>query len=823
MSWDLTSILLDGQSVKGVIRLQTDALDISFCDWNTVPNLFPKNLECTSQRMGLLECTYNSENAGDFSIDVGMKYCCANKSPYCCTQKGGFNIDCPDSSHILFQKMVSQPCRSECETPPIAGGFPVCTTTAISTCYKACGSINCVSTCSIGNATARCVAGVENPVPKCPATCGTSKDCDAPSCFSNEGKCGSGDFWQSDGDLENLSKGWVMCEFYYDFDAYDRSKQQNLARWMKDLFKYDEDPSKTSPPPDFSIPLLLRALAFQTSLLFFTEIYSITLSPFSTVAYLSESQATKTYVTNILAPIMLSLQQSPVSNLTNLTSLKSILSNEMKLPQFLASTQTMVMRVNPDQYQQVMSSSSIEDGSDILLSSFLNNFLCENETSFYQIPSDGIGSSKSLLISPTILKNTRIQSILTIDISPSVVKSNETGFLARLIRLVNTTTSFISTIRVYDYSERFSIPSTSFIFAYDIASTVDRYSPMLAAYISSFASPPPDVCRKMFSDCGMYPYTYALTSLSDQERDEECRKQIRNDRISGTVNVMGRLLYGYYSPDCKCIISNIAPVGQPQFHNTTSMCFDYNCNSPEMVRRYGLTTTECGSDEKCATIQGWGDQIQNSQTFEKEKYQEVCQQSTPKFPINRVVLVLGTALALITGLLMNRRDARSRIWKTSIVFGSVLAVLSVSLFVAIESHGVPVCKQRNDGTMYTQCTTQITGLSIPRLYCGERHKWCECMFNSGECVCKSGILVPSSGDVQIEKSVDSAWNAVYGMYVVAILLGIVILCFRHIRPRNVVFWMIVTILLMLVIVSQFLCMSTFYNYKNNSDCAGINK
>jgi len=816
MSWDSTSILLDGKSVKGVIRLQTDALDISFCDWNTVPNLFPKNLDCTSRQTGLLECTYNSENAGDFSIDVGMKYCCANKSPYCCTQKGGFNIDCPDSSHILFQKMVSQPCRSECETPPIAGGFPVCTTTAVSTCYKACGKLDCVSTCSLGNATARCVAGINNPVPKCPATCGTSQDCDAPSCFSNKGKCGTGDFWQSDGDLENLSKGWVMCEFYYDFDGYDRSKQQNLVRWMQDLFKYSQDPSKTSPPPEFSVPLLLRALAFQTSLLFFNEMYSSTPSAFSSIAYLSQPQATKTFISNILAPIMLPLQQSTLSNLTNLTSLQSILSNQMKLPQFLESSQTILMRVNPGQCQEIIT--SVDDGSEIV-SSMLNNFLAERETSFFQVPSDGIGPSKSLLISPTILKNTGVKNIITIDISPSV-GNNTIGLMAWIFGTVSS--KFVSTIRVYDYSERFSIPSTSFIFAYDIVSTVDRYSPMLVAYVSSIASPPPDVCRKMFSDCKVYPYKYALTSLTDEERDEECRKQIRNDRISQTVNEMGRLLYGYYSPDCKCIISNIAPVDQAQFRNLTSMCFDYNCNSPEMIRRYALDPTECASPEKCATIQAWGDQIQNSQTFEKEKYQEVCQQKVMKYPINRIVLVLGMILAVITGTLTNHLRIRTGIWKASLVFGSSLIVLIMSLYIAIESHGMPSCKQQRDnGTMYTQCTTQITGLPIPMLYCEDRFKWCECMFNTGKCLCKSGILVPSSGEINIEKTLDSDWNAVYGVYVAIILLGVVTLCFLYIHPRNLVFWSIVTILLVLMVVSQYLCMSTFYRYKNNSDCGSL--
>ena len=810
MSWDTTSILFDNRRVKGIIRLDTDNLDISFSDWTKLSNLYPKNLDCKSSTPGLLECQYDSNKAGDFSIHPDANYCCQHRSPSCCNSKGGFNIDCPDDSHIVFQKMVSQPSKTECETPS-SGGFPVCTTTAKSSCYKACGKMNCQSTCSMGKATAECIENIQNPTPTCLSTCLDVKDCDVSSCFSNEGKCGTGNLWQSSGNLDNLSQGWIMCEFYYNFSSYDRSSQSHLVNWIFDLYQY-QTTSKPSLPQSFSIPMILHAIALQTSTIFYNEIYSHVDTAFSPITYLSNPNAISSYIQNILLPISTPLKQLTLSNYTNLSSFFNVISNEMKLPTFSPTSGTISLRLHPSQF------SNLPNDSSTTLSQFVTNFLREHKTSLFTIVEDGSSPSKPMHTPLSSLINPKVMHIIGID-TTTVSRTNLFSWLFGTASDEDTK-QFISSIRTFCYDERYSIPSTTFIFAYEIVCQVQQYSPMLMAYISSTSSINSDTAQKMYKDTNLYPYTYAVNNLTDKERDEECRKQLRNDSMAQTVNTLGRLVYGYYSPDCKCIISNIAPIGQPQFNNKISMCFDYNCNSKDMSNRYKLTKDECVSNENCQQIREWGDFIQNSQNFDVDKFNNECdtKRIPRKYLIDYPIIVLTIIITLIFTFIIFKVPFRHKSLQLSIFILSLLIFIGFSLFLSIDMKGIPVCEQSSDGNLQTVCKSQLSDIHIPMLYCQDRYKWCDCMFNSEDCICKSGILVPPSGEVRIEETFVYEWNAVYGTYVVILGMTIIFTLLLYTRQKTILFWAVIIIIFLSIIISQYLCVTKYSNYKNYSTC-----
>lgn len=825
MSWDSSSILLDTHNVQGIIQLQTDFLDISFSDWqSTPPNLFPKNLQCgASTSPGVLQCSYDSQKAGESAIKVDQdgNYCCQSKKPYCCSTKGGFNIDCPNDSHILFQKMVSEKNIADCEIPPM-GGVPVCTVDAKSTCYKACGKINCESTCSLGNATARCIQGVQNPVPKCPSTCDSAAgNCTSPECFSREGKCGSGDFWQSAGDLENMTKGWIMCEFYYDFKEYDRSRQQNLVSWMLDLFKF-QSKNKSSPPPDFSIPMIVNAMAYQTMTIFYNEIYGNTDdSPFSIIPYIAKENELKPYSTNIIAPLLLPLTQSGVAGFVNLPYLESLLLGQMRLPDIWSSGDGLTMTIHPLQLDEMNALSSNDKA--LKMTSYLRNLLREEFTTFSVINSDGIPQERST--SPCTLESAEITSILLLEVT-NVPSSS--SLLSRLLLQKDASSTFICNTRTISYDERRNIPPNALVMSYQMSCKIKTYSPMLVAYMESVRKCPASIVPRMYADAGVYPSSYAISSisrLSDAQKDNECRKQIRNPRLAQTVNDLGRLLYGYYSPDCKCAISNIAPITESQFMNKTSMCFDVNCGTPEMVQRYQLTDEVCASPDTCEKVKSWGDFIQNSQVFNQDKYTNLCKSSTRRhkrqdFRIDFVVLLLGLVMTLLTAWILHQQFGRQSHSISNLLLLSItcLICMGIAVFLAFDMYGIPTCVQSPDGKTYTACTSQYSQIQIPSLYCQDRYKWCECLFNTDKCICKSGILVPPSGHVVIQKTQKTEWNMVYGIYVIVIILLSILLTLWTIPTRTIGRTLIVLVLMLIGFLSQYLCFTEYSEYKNNSGC-----
>lgn len=816
MSWDSSSILFDSHHIRGIIRLETNSLDISWADWNPLQNIYPnpKQLKCTSSINGILECKYDSNASGDFSTKADAPFCCQHRSPFCCNSKGAFNIDCPNDSHILFQKVVSQPSKTECISPPDSGGLPVCTTTSISNCYKACGKINCQTTCSMGHATARCLDNIQNPTPKCPSTCQSSNDCTKQSCFSNQGKCGFGDIWQSSGDLDNPNRGWLMCEFYYDFQNFNRSRQSELLRWMTDLYQYKTS-TKPMLPFSFSIPLIIKSIACQSFQLFYQEIYSNTISPFSNIPFLSNPKDVETYRTNIINPILLGLQSTSIKSHINLSTLQSIISNQLILPDFSTSSESLLLRL-PTNFVE---NTSITNST---ITTYLSNFLREDNTIMFKITGDGTSSSQSLLPSKLLLKNMKIQKILTIDISESPLSSlNNSKSVQNIWEIFRNflySSSYIINMRSYEYSERHEIPSTSFILAYDILCQVEQYSPVFVAYLSSIHSTiPEEICKKMYMDSNVYPYQYALTFLDNEQKEEECRKQVRNDSISKTVNELGKRIYGYYSPDCKCIISNIAPVGQPQYNNKTSMCFDLNCNSTEMSERYNLTSESCSTPLVCQTVDSWGNLIQNSQNFDVEKYNALCQNKITS-KIDPIVLFLGCLIIVLTVFILSSVKIRNYFLKYLFLGMTALSIGFLITLFAIEVKGTPTCQQK-DTSLQTICQSPILGIQIPTLYCQDRYKWCQCLFNTDTCVCKSGILVPISGDVQIEKISKAGWNHVYGSFVIIIGMLIITSSFIMFKQRNITFWLFLFVIFICTCLSQYLCFTKYDVYKNNSKCS----
>lgn len=830
MSWDVSSILFDHNLVRGIIRLQTPSLDISWADWNTVQSNFPKSrgLNCESTIDGLLKCTYNSDDAGDFSIKPDAKFCCQGRSPRCCIQKGGFNIDCPDNYHILFQKMVSEPAKTKCVTPPDSGGAMACTTTAISSCYKACGKLDCISTCTLGNATARCVGNITDPIPKCPHTCSSSSssDCNSPTCLSNEGKCGTGDIWQSSGNIDNLYEGSVLCEFYFNFDNYDRTQQLSLLNWIMDLFQYTNQ-QKPKLPEDFSIPLLLGAFTNQTSILCYNEMYSQDMmTPFTSIKLLSRTTNISSYVKDVMKPLQTGISQSAISKIVSLPLFTSQLSKEIKLPTFTVSSQTLSIRINPLQFHQFISYEN-DDERSLFLSNLLNSFLRESKTSFYTITGDGTHNSQKYDSQPCSLKNPKISTIATLAVSQS--RNNNQNLFQQLISFFgggDSSFSFLTSFQLFDYTEQFVLPNATFAFAYDIVCEIDRFSPILIAYITNLGYDlPVSLVQKMYSDANVYPYPFAFKSLPSDVQNEECRKQIRNDALFNTVNDLGILLYGYYSPDCKCIISNIAPIGQSQFMNLSSMCFDLNCNSPYMINRYDLSDEKCSSTQVCNTVQQWGSFIQNSQNLNNDRFENLCQKQNSFFGKQNFsvpILILGSSLTILVAIaLWMRKQPKQLFSKVLIMLFSCLTIFGISLYLSFELYGVPVCVEDPDGHLQTECHTQISHLKVPMLFCENRYRWCECVFNTEDCFCKSGILVPQDGQVDIQTMQVSQWNIVYGLYITAIFILLMIILTQYAPTKNLLYWSIIFILIITLFVAYYLCFSSYIDYKNKSKCSSI--
>lgn len=797
MSWDVSSILLDTSNVRGVIRLDTPALQLSFGDWNAIQKNFPNanRIQCKSTQQGLLECVYDSNRNGDFSTKPEGPYCCPHKSPKCCSVQGAFNVDCPDNTHILFQKMVSQPSKTECIVPPDAGGMPICTTTAISTCYKACGRLDCVKTCSLGNATGQCLDGIVDPIPKCPSTPCPTNTCSANECLSNQGKCGVGDIFQSNGNLQNLNEGWVVCQFTYDFRTYQRSSQPALLRWIIDLFSYSPpDPSKPRMTPFFSIPMILNAILHQSSTLVYNEMYTslvssplINVKPFS----VSHDKEYRQYLDNILNPILLPLQQTEFpSLLTNFDSLLSTIQSHLPPPTLL-NPLTLSLRLNSLQFQTFTQLTDDDQRSD-MLAKYLATFLREDKTLLFLVSKDGTSPSQRLSVSTPRLMNPRTQSVLTIQTTPT------------------DSSKFFFNIQSYDYQERRSLPSGACIFAYDVVCTIQTFSPMLVAYVQ-LHSPfiPPDIAESMYQDANVYPYGNGTFY-----NDDECRKQLRNPSAANTVNDLGRLVYGYYSPNCKCIISNIAPVDQSQFHNMTSMCFDLNCTSPDMIQRYNLDDQTCASPSICDTVSQWGDLIQNSQNFNQQRFDGLCKTSQKQrlqnLQYNIVILILTVVLTCLVLLLLSRANIL-------LAVAIAIILLFIGIFLSVDMYGIPVCT--ND--QQTQCQSQLTGIGLPVMMCQDRYRWCECISNTETCVCKSGILVPIDGNVQIQISQEKKWNFVYGIFVLLIYVVTVTVLLTYTRRSSLgvgARWALLIILTLTMGVGQFLCRVSYPVYKNISGC-----
>lgn len=815
MSWDISSILFDKKSVQGNIKLVTEDLDVSFADMTSVTPFFPAHLDCKVTRSGLSQCTYDSFAAGESAPQINQNgnYCCNDKYPLCSTQKGGFNYDCPQGSHILFQKMISNKSKVECETPPF-GGPPICIVDASSTSYKGCGNIDCVSTCSLGNATARCIQGISDPIPKCLSTCPTSGSCAAQSCFVSGGKCGSGDFWQSAGNLENMSSGWIVCEFYFDFGQYTRARQGELLNWMTDLFQYKSS-TKPSLLPDFSVPLVMHALVYQTVDIFFRELYSSEKSAFTSVPFLSKSSLVTPYVLDIIKPISVPLSLTNISQYTDIGSLVSTLSDEnvLGLPHVWSSGDGIDIRVSPAQFDLLSKLSPTAQAQE--MTSYMRNILKDEETRMTVVSSDGIPTN---IDSPRCtFTSYRVQDIVVLQMT----KLQKLSIVQRVFGLnASPSVSYSWSIRTIPFTEAGQpIPESCFVVAYTVSCGIGTFSPALQAYICSRNRCPDTVVPRMYADTNLYPYAYAMSNLSESERDEQCRKQIRNPVISQTVNEMGRLLYGYYSPDCKCIISNIAPVDELQFMNRSSMCFDYNCNSPQYSARYNLEDNNCGTPTICQDVKGWGARMQNTQNFDATKYATLCGSREKRgSEMDIVLLVLGIVLTLLVGSFVFLKDIRKKKSRIALVAIVSVVTMTLSVFLSKDLFGVPVCRQSVDGKPYTACTTSLSGFEVPPVFCRDRYKWCECFFDTDKCICKSGILVPRTGEVDISETIERKWNPAYGVFVMIITTISIWLSHKLLGQQRYGIWTATVLLLLIGAVSQTLCITPYTQFKNNSDC-----
>lgn len=299
---------------------------------------------------------------------------------------------------------------------------------------------------------------------------------------------------------------------------------------------------------------------------------------------------------------------------------------------------------------------------------------------------------------------------------------------------------------------------------YELSIQIENWSPLTAVYFLSkgISLPPMKISGGLSIDASaekiLIPFTWALKNVNEQNNDtkmalidELCKIDYKAPRFMSQTKFPEYFLLRD-SDNCLCITSTLTSVSEKDYRDIRSMCFDKNCDNPDMISKYGLTPDVCRP--YCKKIyellnpQGGGTTARNISVIDEERYRNICGANynpTSDIPDYDKSVLLGTYITVPT------------IWFTLfMVFLNIGLKISVSIIVStflscLCAGGLVYTAKLLSGNGYCNdnmefvCKIKDTNISIPKQFCREVN--CECLLSSqcGSCVCASGLCVPVIG------------------------------------------------------------------------------
>ena len=614
MVFDTSSIQWNYKRIIARIPLlfQNNDLPVKLCQNQYFPS-YQHSLKCSGSNndmkcfkfergniQGIRQCEYDTKTSSPLPDE--NKFCCLGQSAYtCCIRRCGFdNTKCydddPDLNHVLFHKMDSEHQRRTANIGGVKSG-----------CYSAMGNIDKDKIFNaFGHAKPRCVNDVciLSCLPeqsKCP-----TKSCSTARCFNDSEDCSHDGNWTIDLKNETIDpatlSGSVICEFYYEFPRlYSIVDTNDLYVWITDLILYVV--------PELSYPLAVHAIFYQTTLLFYNDIYhqsNEALNQFNNVLFISKNTS----------QIMTSYKQSLIGNFQEFvpklvkngsidTLLSSLILPYAENGDFYIPISTAKM----DEYLSIGSTNKVSKD----LSNILSLFLQEDKT--------------SIMPSSIVYQSSPIVKWSANDIDKVFVHVLEWSFQKQVT----------VSVKKQKYTDFIKNTANKFVLSFHIPVEIMRFSPMLVAYLESNGMLPQFPLEKILQDVPLFPLSFLKTSSPDLYANlttENCYKDITNHRVMTNPELLFLIRP---SNNCACIRSSLVPTQvkyENDYNNKTSMCFQKDCQNKLSREAYGLSNTFCALE--CQEMSSWIPSLTSTTNFDKTYFDQVCPIPNPPKPINPI-------------------------------------------------------------------------------------------------------------------------------------------------------------------------------------------
>ena len=629
--------------------------------------------------------------------------------------------------------------------------------------------------------------------------------------------------WELDIDVNNIKnykKGWVICEFYYDFSLNTYFIINNFVNWISDIFKGDDNKIL---PYSFSIPLIVRAYIFNAMYINYSYMYNtIHTDDFNFHEEVNFfKNGFKSYL-NYLKPIadIISVYKKKESTiyLGKIIHIQDKINEDDELNKLIKydffqipiyNLESNCFSITINQYQfDLLSSYNNVDDQDNLISQFMDYFLMNTETQPSQI-----------------LKLHILSQQTTINTVKILYKGDDVTYTTGTYP-VNTT----------------DLDEDEFIVSYTLFCEVKRWSHMLIIYFQYLLNKniihvPPlsnieNLCSKMFMDSGFYSISCVdYICKNDPEcfikySKSECKKKI----TPGYNIIPGEYVFDRSNDNCDCLSSNLAPVSAPQYNNLTAMCFSNTCNNDKLKKEYGLSDEYCKT--QCPTIFDWihstnpSSRIQNWGSLNDSRYNNLCKDVFKESPSGFnwkmciYISILTVVLSYSTFRFLNHR----KISKLYVIFWTFF-VFSLFLVLAIysgfELYGISYCNGLGKNE-YMHCKSGITKKDIPLYFC-KIFIPCECVGGNDcgdKCRCLSGICVPkNSNDVYKYDTKYITQLNIITFITLSIISLFILRCGWYYFPKQ---WLILSsIVVFLIMIVYLLSLEHYSIFINTSAVAEI--
>lgn len=608
MIFDVSSIRWNKKYVSGRIRLDFPDHDfpIKVCENQYLPSYqhslkcagSNNDMSCTNSGIdGVRHCLYDANTSSPFPNE--KNYCCLGQSSYtCCIRRCGFdNSKCYDADvdlhHVLFHKLDSEHQRY---TASIGG--------VKSHCYTAMGNVDTSKIFHpFGKAQPQCVGGkcIQKCLPNnllCPA-----KSCSTGKCFNNPSDCQYDGNWFIELSNDTLDphtlSGSIDCEFSFVFQKdYNITSTTRLREWITDL--------TTHVIPDFSFVLSTYAILYQTSFIFYNDIYHLSdlqANPFNGIQYITTSSQNlplQNYKTSIILPFQDILSKiSKNGNDENIT-------NWLKMP--YVKNGFLYMPISISQMTNLTSLQNSDKMSDAL-STFLSQFLQDDATSITPV-------SVQYQSKPRLVWNENANmDYLIVTIMDSSFNNGKVSISIKDM----TYSSFVK-----------ESSANRFLLSYHVPLNIDTFSPMLVAYLESRQMLNDFAIDKIVRESGMLPLSFFRKMSSDNYRQltlDFCERNIQNYVV---MQDSSTLFLIQPTQDCHCINSGLVPIQvryEKGFDNLTSMCFQKSCDDDISQSAYHLSNDICRV--QCDEMNSWLPFAADNTDFDRQRFQELCLTSPP--------------------------------------------------------------------------------------------------------------------------------------------------------------------------------------------------